>query len=135
MSITKPLIFQAVGVANAAGGAYVQYPLTVTDSAQVTITPVTDTLEDNQTLPSAFDVTAEIISFNSTLLSDAKVYTDTTTTPSAARLCFVGATGSQNININNVYITAHRVFDGNRTGIKLMASKRATSADLITTVS
>lgn len=133
MSITKPLVFQAVGVGGGSGTGVVQYPLMVTDSASIAITPVMDTLDNNQQLPSAFDVTAEVISFNSTLLNDTNVYSNTAATPVLASLCFIGATGSQTINVLNVYVTAHRVFDGNRTGIKLVAQKRATNADLITT--
>lgn len=127
MSVTKPLIFTNVGIANADGTGVTFYPLNVSESATVTVTPTTDMLENGQTLPAFFDVEVQVVSFNANIYSDTRVYSNSTVTPSQARMILSGATGAQTLNIGPTYITATRVYDGNRTGIQLTATQRGVS--------
>jgi hypothetical protein len=131
MAITKPLVFTNIGIADANGSNVTYYPLHVSESATVTLTPVTDTVEDGQTLTASFDLAFEAVSFNANLYSDARVYTNTTANPTRATIILSGANGAQTLNIGGVYVTGNRVFDGNRTGIQITASKRAVSGDLL----
>ena len=128
MAVTKTLVFQNVLIASATGTGANTYPLHVTESAEVTVEPVTDTVDDGQTLASAFDVSFTVNVYNTTLLADPFIYADASATPTRARISFVGATGAQTINVENVIINANRVFDGNRTAVQLTGSKRVTNA-------
>ena len=127
MSVTKPLIFTNVGIGDANGASVTYYPLHVSESATVTVTPTFDTIDDGQQLSAFFDLEVSIISFNANLFSDARVYTNTTATPTKATLFLQGATGAQSLNIGATYLNATRVYDGNRTGIQVTATKRAVS--------
>ena len=128
MAVTKTLIFSNITIANATGGAANTYPLHLTESATVTVTPVNDTVDDGQTLASAYDVSFSVSVYNTTLLSDPNVYADASTNPTLARIIFNPATGGQKLNVENVYINANRSFEGNRTAIVLTGSKRVTNA-------
>lgn len=132
MAITKPLVFTNIGIADANGANVTYYPLHLSESATVTLTPTNDTLDNGQTLASFYDVTVEAVSFNANLYSDARVYTNTTATPTLATIILSGTTGAQTLNIGGVYINGSRVFDGNRTGVQITASKRGVSSDIIT---
>jgi hypothetical protein len=127
MSITKTLVFSNIGISAADGTGTTYYPLHVTESAEVSIEPVTDSVGDNQTLVSAYDASFSVNVFNATILSDARVYKDTTQSPTLARMSFIAATGGQTLNIENVFINANRAFDGNRVAINLSGSKRVTN--------
>jgi hypothetical protein len=127
MSVTKTLVFSNVAISNATGALTNYYPLHVTESAEVTIEPVNDTVSDGQTLVSAYDASFSVNVFNASILSDPHVYKDTTQSPSLARISFIAATGGQTLNIENVFINANRAFDGNRVAINLSGSKRVTN--------
>jgi hypothetical protein len=127
MSVTKTLVFSNVAISNATGALTNYYPLHVTESAEVTIEPVNDTVSDGQTLVSAYDASFSVNVFNATILSDPHVYKDTTQSPTLARISFIAATGGQTLNIENVFINANRAFDGNRVAINLSGSKRVTN--------
>lgn len=127
MSITKTLVFSNVAISNATGALTTYYPLHVTESAEVTIEQVTDSVGDNQTLASAYDVNFSVNVFNASILADPHVYKDTTQSPTLARMSFIAATGGQTLNIENVFINANRTFDGNRVAINLSGSKRVTN--------
>jgi hypothetical protein len=129
MAITKPLVFTNIGIADANGSNVTYYPLHVSESATVTLTPVTDTVEDGQTLTASFDLAFEAVSFNTNLYSDARVYTNTTATPTRATIILSGASGAQTLNIGGVYVTGNRVFDGNRTGIQITATKKGVDSN------
>jgi len=131
MSVTKPLIFTNVGIGDANGSNITYYPLHVSESATVTVTPTFDTIDDGQQLSSFYDLEVSVISFNANIFSDTRVYTNTTATPKLATIFLSGATGAQNLNIGSTYVSANRVYDGNRTGIQLSAKKRAVSDDLL----
>jgi hypothetical protein len=134
MAVTKTLVFSNVAISNATGALTNAYPLHLTESAEVTITPANDTVQDGQTIASAYDVTFSVNLMNTTVLSDPFVYKDASATPVLARITFRGATGGQTLNIENVYINGTRTFDGNRTAINLSGSKRGVTLDSAVTV-
>ena len=57
MPATKTLVFSNIAISNGATGlATNAYPLHLTESAEVTITPANDTVQDGQTIVSAYDL-------------------------------------------------------------------------------
>ena len=135
MAATKTLVFQNVAIATGTSATFVGYPLHVTESAEVTITPVNDTVQDGQTIVSAYDVTFSVNLFNTVILNDTtNIYSNTAASPTLAKIRFSGATGGQTLTVENVYINGARTFDGNRTAINLSGSKRATTLDGAVTV-
>jgi hypothetical protein len=131
MAITKPLIFTNIGIGDANGTNITYYPLHVSESATVTVTPTADVVDNGQTLNAYYDLEVQAISFNTNLFSDTRVYTNTTAEPTYATMFLVGATGAQNLNIGQTIISATRVYDGNRTGVQLTCTKRAVSDDTL----
>lgn len=127
MAITKPLIFTNVGIGDSNGSNITYYPLHVSESAVVTVTPTSDIVDAGLTLHAFYDMSVEIISFNTNLYADNRVYTNTSAEPKYATLFLSGATGAETLNIGQTLISATRVYDGNRTGISLTCTKRATS--------
>jgi hypothetical protein len=131
MPITKPLIFTNVGVGDANGTNITYYPLHVSESATVSVTPTSDVVDAGLTLHAFYDLEVQVISFNTNLYSDTRVYTNTTAEPTYATMFLSGATGAESLNIGQTLISATRVYDGNRTGIQLTCTKRAVSDDLL----
>jgi len=128
MAITKLLSFQSINIASATGTGPNTYTLHLTDSAEVTLEPVVDTVDDGQSLASAFDVSFAVNILNTSVLDDPFVYKDSATDPVKARISFNGVTGGQSLNVENVIINGTRAFDGNRLAIRLTGSKRVTNA-------
>ena len=93
----------------------------------MTVTPTSDIVDAGLTLHAFYDMSVEIISFNTNLYADNRVYTNTSAEPKYATLFLSGATGAETLNIGQTLISATRVYDGNRTGISLTCTKRATS--------
>lgn len=131
MAVTKPLIFTNVGVGDADGSNITYYPLHVSESATVTVTPTADIVDAGLTLNAFYDISVEIISFNTNLYADTRVYTNTTAEPKYSTMFLAGATGAETLNIGQTLISATRVYDGNRTGISLTCTKRAVSDELL----
>jgi hypothetical protein len=131
MAITKPIIFTNIGIANADGSGVTYYPLHVSESATVSVTPTSDVIDDGLTLHAYFDLSVEVVSFNTNLYNDDRVYTNTTSEPKYATMVLTGAPGAQSLNIETTIISAVEVYDGNRTGIQLTCTKRAVSAELL----
>lgn len=131
MSVTKPLIFTNIGIADANGSNVTFYPLHVSESASVTVTPTSDIVNDGLTLHAFYDLSVEVISFNVNLFNDSRVYTNTTAQPRLATMVLTGAPGAQSLNIVSTLISATEVYDGNRTGIQLTCTKRAVSAETL----
>jgi hypothetical protein len=131
MPITKPLIFTNIGIGNSDGSGIIYYPLHVSESATVTVTPTSDLVDAGLTLNAFYDISVEIISFNTNLYADNRVYTNTTAEPKYATMFLSGATGAETLNIGQTLISATRVYDGNRTGISLTCTKRAVSDELL----
>lgn len=128
MAITKLLSFQNVLIASATGTGANTYTLHLTDSAEVTVEPVVDTVDDGQSLASAFDVSFAVNILNTSVLDDPFVYHDSAQEPVKARIRFGAVTGGQSLNVENVIINATRAFDGNRLAIRLTGTKRVTNA-------
>lgn len=135
MSITKTLVFSNISIAPGASATFNSFPLHLTESAEVTITPVNDTIQDGQTIVSAYDVTFSVNTFNASIINDPLVYKDTSASPALAKMRFSGATGGQTLLIENVFVNCNRTFDGNRTAVNLSGSKRTTTLDGAVTVS
>jgi hypothetical protein len=131
MPITKPLIFTNVGVGDADGTNITYYPLHVSESATVTVTPTSDIVDAGLTLHAYYDLEVQVISFNTNMYNDTRVYTNTTAEPKYSTMFLSGATGAESLNIGQTLISATRVYDGNRTGIQLTCTKRAVSDDLL----
>lgn len=131
MAITQPLIFERirVGAAGAALASMTNYDLHLTDSASVTVTPITDMVDDGQTLVSGYDVAFTVTVYNTSLLSDGNVYTNAALSPTSAKIVFDGVNGATSLNVDNVIINGSRVFDGNRMGITVQGSKRGVAID------
>jgi hypothetical protein len=134
MAVTKTLVFSNVAVSAGSGSATNVYPLHLTESAEVTITPVNDTVQDGQTIVSAYDVTFSVNLMNTAVLADPHVYKGGSDAPLIARITFRGASGAQTMNVENVIINANRTFDGNRTQVNLSGSKRGVTLDSAVTV-
>jgi hypothetical protein len=83
------------------------------------------------TLHAFYDLEVQVISFNTNLYNDNRVYTNTTAEPKYSTMFLSGATGAESLNIGQTLISATRVYDGNRTGIQLTCTKRAVSDDLL----
>jgi hypothetical protein len=136
MAITKTLVFEKFGTsASGSASGYTNYDIHLTESAEVTLTPVIDTVDDGQSLVSAYDVNFSVTVYNTDVLTDGNVYADAATTPSKGRISFWGTTGAANVIVDGVIINANRTFDGNRTGVQLTGTKRTTNVDLAVTVS
>ena len=131
MPVTKPLIFTNIGVGDADGSNVTYYPLHVSETATVTVTPTSDIVDAGLTLHAFYDLSVEVISYNTNLYSDARVYTNTTAEPKYATMFLTGAAGAQSLNIDQTLISAVELYDGNRTGIQLTCTKRAVSRDLL----
>lgn len=111
MSNGKPLIFESFEVLSAGGtaGTGTTYELVSTDNITINNEPVTETVEDSQDIISAFEQGLEIVTFDLDVLTDANVQDDSTIV-AEAKIILNGATGSVDVTIDNVRITAHRPF-------------------------
>jgi len=127
MAATSPIIYRNVSVNG------VQYNLHLSEGAEVTIEPVTDLVEDNQTLNSAYDVNFSVTLYDVNVATDANIYSNTASEPVRATMLFSGAVGAANTSISNVIVNATKVYDQNRVGFTLTGSKRVTSLDEATT--
>lgn len=126
---TKTLIFKEVEIADVGGADSATFEKHLVDSAEVSLEPQETTVEDGQTLTDAYDASFSVGLYDSSVLADARVYTDASTDPQKADITFKGATGSSDIKLTGVYINGSRDFSGNRTQAMLRGSKRAVSLD------
>lgn len=127
MAITKALVFSNVTIQNTTGASPTTYDNHVVDTVEVTVTPVTDTIKDGQTLAASYDVSLSVGLLNTNILSDSRVYTDTAQEPVTARIVFNGATGSRSLNIGNVIINGVKDYSGNRDVAIISATIRTTN--------
>jgi len=127
MAVTKTLIFDKVTVSG------VDYTLHLTENAEVTIEPLTDVVDDGQTLVSAYDVSFSVDVYDTDALSGANIYVDASTDPQKTNIVFSGVSSAQTITITNVYVNAIKKFDSNRLAVNLSGTKRTvTLADATT---
>jgi hypothetical protein len=132
MAVTKSLIFANFTISNSTGGDSLTYENHETESAEVTITPITDQVGPGRTLPAGFDITASVRSLNTNVYSSSYVYgRNTAAEPVLGRIKFNGATGAQNIEIGPTIINVRRDYDGNRAGIVIELSERTTNVQSI----
>lgn len=131
MAITKLFNnFTNFAVTNTTGGASNTYALTLTESVEITIEDVNDTIQDGQTLPAGYDVSVGFTTYNTSAQADPKLYgRDTSAEPTEARIIMNGATGSESLNIGNCIWNVRPTFDQNRKGFRITATKRVTNVD------
>jgi len=127
MAITKPMIFTNISIRDNDGANSTNYTLPLNEGLTLTITPATTAVENGQTLTDYFDATIDVASYNASLLSDTRIYTDTALEPVKARIGMTGDTGSNTLWMNSVILNGSRVFDGQRIGIQVTGSKRVTN--------
>lgn len=127
MSVSKSIIYRKVSVNG------VDYSAHLTEGAEVTIEPVSDPIEDNQTLVSAYDVTFNIPLYDVNVATDSNIYSNTAASPVRSNVVLSGATGAANTAINDVIVNANKVYDQNRIAFVLTGSKRVTSLNEATT--
>jgi hypothetical protein len=126
MAITKTLIFNGVKVNNVA------YTFHLVDSAEVTVEPVTDTIDDGQTLTSSWDVSFAFKVYDDGVLTNGDIYTNSANTPVKTTVSFDGAPGGATLTVTNVIVNATPQFDENRVSYLLTGTKRVTTqADTI----
>lgn len=121
MATGKTLVFSNISV----GG--VAYGLHLTEGAEVTIEPLTDAVEDNQELVSAYDISFSANLYNTSVLSDTNVYTNTANTPTKTTVVFTGAAGGQTLTVTNVIVNGQFTFDQNRGAARISGRKRTTT--------
>jgi hypothetical protein len=121
MATGKTLVFSNISVNGVA------YGLHLTEGVEVTIEPVTDAVEDNQELVSAYDISFSANLYNTAILSDTNVYTNTANTPSKATVVFTGATGGQTLTVADVIVNGSRSFDETRGAARISGRKRTTT--------
>lgn len=122
MAITRSLTFDKV-IVNA-----VDLTPHLADSAEVTIEAVNQSVKNNQTLPSAWDVSFSVdILNNNAAGASAGVYSDTTAEPVETFITFSATAGGATLNITNVIIVATPSFEGERVAYTLTGSKRVTN--------
>jgi hypothetical protein len=119
MAITKALIFEKVTING------VDLTPHLADSAEVTVEAVNQTVINNQTLPSAYDVSFSVQVLDTNATNNA--YTDTSSEPVLTNCVFTGVSGSATLNITNVFVTATPDFSGERVAFTLTGSKRVTT--------
>lgn len=129
MANGKPIIFESIEILAAGGSAGTgnTYDLVSTDNITINNEPVTEAVEDSQDIISAFEQGFEVVLFDMDVLSDTNVQTDSTIV-SEGKIIINGATGSVDVTIDNVRVTAHRPFqDLSRDHAMVQAGKVSTS--------
>lgn len=126
MAITRTLIFTGAKVNSV--------PLTthLVDSAEVTVEPVNDTVDDGQTLTAAWDVSFAFKVYDDAVLANAAIYQASTGTPTKVTVDFDGAPGGVTLSITGVVVNATPQFDENRVSYLITGTKRTTT--LVSTV-
>lgn len=121
MAITRTLIFTGATVNSVAITSH------LVDSVEVTVEPVTDTVDDGQTLTAAWDVSFAFKAYDDGAPAIANVYKDATDNPVKINVAFDGAPGGVTLSITGVVVNATPQFDENRVSYLLTGTKRTTS--------
>jgi hypothetical protein len=122
MSITKSLVFDKVSING------VDYTPHLSESAEVTVEPVEQTVRNGQTLVSAWDVSFSVDVLNDNVINAASlVYTDASSAPVLTNVVFTGTTGAATLTISNVIVNATPNFEGERVAYTITGSKRTTT--------
>jgi hypothetical protein len=125
MSLGKPIIVQAIGISDLDGTNTTVYRFNETETAVITVTPETVTVDDGQTLPNQFRMEFTAKSYNANMLTDPRVYTNASATPQYCNLNLFGAPSAQNMNVLNVIVHGFQDFSGTRTSVTIGATKWA----------
>lgn len=129
MANGKPKIYTTIEVTAAGGakGSGTTYDLPVQDEVSTPTEKVTEIVEDGQTVLNALDGTVEVFTYDLAILSDANVQDDATIT-SEAKIWLYGATGTDDLTMDNVRIHGHKDRQTtDRIGARVIATKRGTS--------
>lgn len=130
MAITKAIIIQNVQIANADGASATTYELPETESIELTVEAVNDTVGAGRTLPSAYDVSGSVRLLNTNVYNDTRVYgSNTAAEPTTARIIFRGVSGALNMNVGATLLNAKRDYTGNRAGVVLTFTERVTNVE------
>ena len=129
MATTKSLIFQSVKVDTTT------YTLHLMEEASVDISENEDAVENNQKLPASYDVEFSVTVYDTDVLTDSNIFSDTSGTPVKADMEFTGETGSATLTITDVIISLRPTFDQNRVAYVLSGRKRGIDASTIVGVS
>ena len=129
MAITRPLIFTGITIEDAGGGSPETYDKHLVENAGVTLENITTQVEDGQTLTDYYDVEFQVDMYDDGPLSDARVYSNAAAEATRAMIKFNGSTGATDLTLDEIYINATKVFDGQRWIVRLMGSKRAVQID------
>lgn len=121
MAITKTLIFNGVTINST------PYTFHLVDSAEVTVEPVTDTIDDGQTLTSAWDVSFSFKIYDADVAANADIYSDSANVPVKTTVVFDGAPGGATLTVSDVIVNATPQFDENRVSYLLSGTKRVTT--------
>lgn len=134
MADGKPKIYTEIQI-TAAGGAKDSgnsYDLPLQDEISTPTEKVTETVEDGQTVLNALDGTIEVFTYNLDVLTDSNVQ-DEATIVNKAKIWLIGATGTDDLTMDDVRIHAHEDRQTtDRIGARVMATKRATSDPMAT---
>jgi len=134
MANGKPAIYIAIQILSAGGakGSGNSYDLPVQDEISTTTEKVSETVEDGQTVLNALDGTIEVFTYDLDVLTDSNVQDDATIV-NKAKILLEGATGTDDLAMDNVRIHAHEDRQTtDRIGARVMATKRATSDPMAT---
>lgn len=134
MATGKPKIYDTIEV-TAAGGAKASgttYELPLQDEVNVSQERVEEIVEDGQTVLNALDAEIDVFTYDLDILTDSNVQDDATIV-AAAKIWLYGATGVDDLTLDNVRITAHKDYTTtDRIGARVKATKRSTSEDFAT---
>lgn len=127
MATSKTLSFKGLSVA---GTNYTKH---LSESASITLTEVTDTIDDGQTLTAAYDLECEVVVYETNIGTDSNIYTNAAAEPVLSNVVFQGVAGAAEVTVSNVIVNATKVYDNNRIGYKLFFTKRGVAIDSIIT--
>jgi hypothetical protein len=129
MAITKTLIFTGVEITEPTTPTptVTDYSLHLVDSAEVTVEPVNDTIDDGQTLTAAWDVSFSFKIYDDAITTNGGIYKDATATPVKVQIRFTGASGGATLTVTNVICNATPQFDENRVSYLITGTKRVTT--------
>lgn len=135
MATAKPLIFTGVTIEDSGGGSPATFETHLMDGREIGIETEESMIDDGQTLVDSYGANISFLIYDLAILSDTRVNTDAGTDPVRGRITFNGATGSDDLQLDNVFLNGVRDFSGNRTAARISCTKRSvSSADAITVV-
>lgn len=130
MAITKTLIFTGVEITtpDTPTPLVAEFGTHLVDSAEVTVEPVNDTIDDGQTLTAAWDVSFAFKIYDDAITSNSGIYKDASASPVKVNsIAFKGAPGAATLTITGVILNATPQFDENRVSYLITGSKRVTT--------